>query len=294
MHRLRRAGEAAVVLVYLWRDLGRGVRLGVLVVVGALLWALIALTLFGGGEGDDAAPAVTLRPVPAASTATATAVTTGTATATSTPASTPVPGTATPAGTPTPEPTPATPTPEPAATPVASISDLHARYGEPPSAGIGRMRIPALAIDAPLGETYVGGDGQMPNPHGPSDVVWYDFAAWEGYGGTIGGGNNAIFSGHVDYAAHVAYADVDFRGRGVFYDLGLLSPGDIVEVESGGLAARYVVLWRRLIDADAGDWGEILGSEVDVDSITLITCGGEFDHEARSYADRIVVRAVRI
>ena len=32
---------------------------------------------------------------------------------------------------------------------VKSIDELHAEFGEPPSATLGRMRVPALGIDAP-------------------------------------------------------------------------------------------------------------------------------------------------
>ena len=141
----------------------------------------------------------------------------------------------------------------------------------------------------------VGSDGTMPNPSGPSDVVWYDFADWVGFGGELGGGRNAIFSGHVDFAAHVPFAGVDFRGRGVFFSLDLLSPGDVIEIEAGGQTLRYAVQWRRQVEAaDAGAWVEILGDNVEQDSITLITCGGQFNTASRSYLDRVVVRAVRI
>jgi hypothetical protein len=177
---------------------------------------------------------------------------------------------------------------------VKSIDELHAGFGEPPSASLGRIRVPALGIDAPLGQSSVGGDGQMPSPTGPSDAIWYDFAGWDGFGGSIGGGQNAVFSGHVDYASHVEYAGVDFRGRGIFFSLGLLSPGDVIEVDSGGETVRYAVAWRRQVGAVASEWGEILSSDVPVDSITLITCGGEFNFAERSYLDRIVVRAERI
>ena len=260
-----------------WRQLGRGARVGALVGLGATLGVVIAAVALAGGGGSDTAPPVVVRtPTP-----------TPTATPTSTPSATP------PAATTTPTPT-ATATPEPTPQPVVgSIDELHAEFGEPPSATLGRMRVPALGIDAPLGQRFVGGDGQMPNPTGPSDAVWYDFTAWEGFGGTIGGGNNAIFSGHVDYTAHVSYAGVDFRGRGVFFSLALLSPGDVIEVEAGGETLRYAVAWRRQVGAEASDWGEILSSDVPVDSITLITCGGEFNFAERSYLDRIVVRAER-
>ena len=289
MGEFRRDGPAD-----LWWNLGPAGRVGLLILIAILLSALSAVVLLRSGPNGDAPPVI-VREVTPTPTATPPPTPTATPALTATPATT---GTATATPTPTERPDPPpdaiTPTPAPDGPVVGSIDELHSRYGEPPNAVLGRLRVPALGIDAPLGARSVGGDGQMPNPVGPSDVIWYDFTGWEGFGGEIGGGNNAVFSGHVDYAAHVTYAGVDFRGRGVFFSLSLLSPGDVIEVESGGQTVRYAVSWRRHVDAVDGDWQEILGSDVPVDSITLITCGGEFNFESRSYVDRVVVRAERI
>ena len=251
-------------------------RAAVLAAAGATLGGVVgAVLLLGGGGGSDDAPAsVVVR--------TATPTPTSTATPVATPSPTP---TATP--TPTPEPTPEGPPT------VLSVEALTAEFGDPPDATLGRFRIPTLGIDAPLGTRFVGDDGQMPNPTGPGDVVWYDFGDWEGFGGSPGGGQNAIYSAHVDYAAYVAYAGVDFRGRGSFFHLDLLSPGDTIEVDVNGETLTYSVQWRQVVSAENGNWAEILSAAVDTDSITLITCGGDFNFATRSYLDRTVVRAVR-
>ena len=286
----------------LWWNISPLGRIGILLLAGILL-AVVGAMLFSGGGSDDGDPPVIVRTVTPSPdpTQTPTPAPPATATATARPdqTATPEPGgtaaaTPTATATPAPPPDPGTPTPEPGSDPVSSIDELHDKHGEPPGAVLGRMRVPALGIDAPLGVRLVGGDGQMPNPAGPSDVIWYDFSEWEGIGGAIGGGGNAVFSGHVDYAARVPYAGVDYRGRGVFFSLSLLSPGDVIEVESAGQTIRYAVSWRQTVDAEATDWGEMLSADVAVDSITLITCGGEFDFDSRSYVDRVVIRAERI
>ena len=280
-------------------------RRGLLLLLAAVVLVAAGAMLLRGGS-DEGAPAVivsAVTPTPrAAPTAAGAPAPTATPepepTATATPRA---PATATegpapePTATPEPEPTAtATATPEPGAVVVETIEELHAEYGEPPGAVLGRLRVPALGVDAPLGQTRVGSNGVMPNPAGPSDVLWYDFSEWEGIGGAIGGGGNAVFSAHVDYAARVQYAGVDYRGRGVFFGLSLLSPGDMIEVETGGRILRYAVSWRDTVNAEDTDWNEVLSSDVAVDSITLITCGGEFDFDSRSYVDRVVVRAERI
>jgi len=185
-----------------------------------------------------------------------------------------------------------TPTPEPV---VTSLSELHDEFGDAPDATFGRLRIPVLGVDAPLGSRYVGESGVMTTPSGPGDAVWYDFSQWDDLGGSPGGGNNAVFSGHVDYNAYVAYAGIAYRGGGVFRNINLLSAGDVIEVQVGGQTLTYVVTWKQQVSADTSEtnWHEILTASVPVDSITLITCGGDFDTAERAYLSRTVVRAER-
>ena len=174
-----------------------------------------------------------------------------------------------------------------------ALDELHRMFGEAPDATLGRLRIPVLGVDAPVGQRYVG--AKMPNPTGPGDVVWYDFSEWDGLGGVPGGGRNAVFSGHVDYNHTIPWAEASYRGEGVFFSLRLLSPGDVIEVEVGGNVLQYTVMWTRQIEADGPDaeWLPVLSGDVPVDSITLITCGGEFDVATKSYRDRFIVRAER-
>lgn len=187
-----------------------------------------------------------------------------------------------------------TTTTQPASAPtVSSLDELHRRFGEAPDATLGRLRIPVLGVDAAVGRRYV--NAKMPDPTGPGDVVWYDFSEWDGLGGVPGGGGNAVFSGHVDYNLQIPWAEAYYRGEGVFYALNLLSPGDVIEVEVGGKIMQYTVKWTRQVAADGPDnvWLPILTGDVAVDSITLITCGGEFDVATKTYRDRFIVRAER-
>jgi LPXTG-site transpeptidase (sortase) family protein len=175
---------------------------------------------------------------------------------------------------------------------VNSIEELHEVYGEPPDATLGRMRIPALGVDAPLGVRYVATDGVMLNPSGPGDVAYYDFSGWEGLGGYPTTGGNAVFAGHVDQAEHLDYAGVDYVGPGVFIALSQLSGGELIEIDLGNGPATYIVEWIREVRV-ADDWLSILSANVEVDSITLITCGGDFNTAEAAYTHRTVVRAVR-
>ncbi len=188
------------------------------------------------------------------------------------------------------------PTEDPSLPTLKALRDFVRQVGDPPNANLGRFRIPRLGVDAPIGERVVGSDLNMQylNPYGPADVSWYNFDVDPRYGGHIGEGENAIFAAHVDYAALVPFAQVNYSGPGVFRDLGLLTGGDIIEVTMDGRTVRYRVVWHRQIDEADGDWGELFSASVpEGDAITLITCSGDFNTTTREYDSRTVIRGVR-
>lgn len=191
-----------------------------------------------------------------------------------------------------------TPTPFPTGQPgqvVTTVKELVSKFGYPPGTNYATIRIPAIGVDARVGSRTVGRDAIMPAPNGPAEVVWYDMGLWDGLGGSPGAGQNAVFSGHVDYADPVPYTNVSYRGQAVFSQLHLLSQGDIIEVNYKGQTLRYKVEWRRqLTSGGQTDWGNIWASNTGADSITLYTCGGQFDFKTREYDDRVIVRAVRL
>ena len=248
-------------------------------VAGLVVVALLAAAC-GGGSSDDAAVVRTTIPTPLP-----------TATANPTTAATPTPAE-------TPEPTAtAEPTPEvPINVEVTSLAVFVDEHGYPESATFATLRIPRFGVEAQVSAKRVGGGAAtMPNPNGPAEVAWYDLSDWDGLGGTPGGGQNAIFSGHVDYRAHVGYAGVDFRGLGVFAKLPDTQPGDLIEIDFQGETLRYQVAWTRQVVANGTtDWASIWSSDTEVDAITLYTCGGDFNFDQRNYQDRVVVRAHRV
>ncbi len=178
---------------------------------------------------------------------------------------------------------------------VGSLQQLRALYGEEPRADDARLRIPSIGVDAAVGRHVVAeSDAVMPMPYGPADVAWYDFQGAH-FGGTPGGGGNAVFSAHVDYHANVSYAGVRYRGPGMFADLDRLRPGDVIEVVRAGETLRYAVSWSRVLPAaDLEAWGDVIGRKTPIDSVTLFTCDGIFDGRTISYSHRLVVRAERL
>lgn len=241
------------------------------VIVGGALVALVVL--LGACSGGNAAPPPTETPAATAAPSPTVAVTT-----TRTPTTTPTP----------------IPTEDPNAETVEGLAQFLNTFGYPSDANYARLRIPTLGVDTQVSAKFVGGDGVMVAPAGPADVVWYDMTLWPGMGGVPGEGGNAIFSGHVNYAAYVPYADVNYRGNGVFALLGLLGNGDIIEVDFRGQTLRYGVVSVRDLAADGPGWAQVWSNADGIDSITLYTCGGEFDATTREYSHRIVVRAQRL
>jgi LPXTG-site transpeptidase (sortase) family protein len=79
----------------------------------------------------------------------------------------------------------------------------------------------------------------------------------------------------------------------VFFELNGIERGDSIELDLGNGPVKYKVRWVREVSYDEGDWKSILSANVSVDSITLITCGGEFNRAEGAYTARTVVRAVR-
>ncbi len=243
----------------------RGVNPRLAAVAGGVVLLVLVGIAFGLTRGGT--PEVTVQAV-ASATATSNAGVPAAATATPTSSETPIPGAV-----------------------VTTVKDLIAKFGYPPGTNYAELRIPTIGVDAMVGSRAVGRDGVMAAPAGPADVVWYDMGQWAGLGGAPGGGN-AIFSGHVDYAANVPYANVRYRGQGVFSQLHLLSQGDIVEVLYKGQTLRYEVVSRQQLGPNA-DWASVWKSN-GKDSVTLYTCGGAFDASTAEYADRVVVRAERV
>lgn len=187
-----------------------------------------------------------------------------------------------------------TPTPEPS---IGSIEDLVSLHGDPPGYDFARIRIPLLGVDAPVGVSVVDGSSGtlLGSPEGPATVFWYNLDEWPGLGGVPGDGGNAIFGGHVDISAYLPYADATYHGPAVFRDIFQLALGDRIFVDRNGVTLEYSVAWTEQVAVgNSNRWGEIWSGDVDVDSITLYTCGGDFDASNATYADRLVVRATRV
>lgn len=157
-----------------------------------------------------------------------------------------------------------------------------------------RLVVSKYGINAPLSYKTVAADGVMPNPDGSDDVAYYNFANWPGKGGAPGQGGNSVFAGHVDSGrVPCKNGTVPAPCQAVFWDIGKLAIGDTIEVVIGTNTYRYSVTSNQPVHAENGDWDGIVSARAQ-ETITLITCGGDFNPQTREYTHRQVVVAVRV
>ena len=122
-------------------------------------------------------------------------------------------------------------------------------------------------------------DGVMQDPTGPWIVSWYQETP------KAGGDGNTVMAGHIDYWN---------VGPAVFYNISDLVDGDTIEVfGEDNRIYSYRVNWVREYHVDeltSDTIQEIVGPTTQR-SLTLITCGGEFDYASGEYLSRTAVRA---
>lgn len=141
------------------------------------------------------------------------------------------------------------------------------------------IRVGGIDIEAPVVAVGVEDDGQMEIPSDVDEIGWYTFGPSPGEPGS------AVLAGHVSGGR---------QGRGVFYDLKRVEPGDIVEVDhEDGTTTRYVVVGVETVDKGDLPVDRIFAREGDP-VLTLITCGGSFSRSLNSYDSNVVVVAVPI
>jgi hypothetical protein len=138
---------------------------------------------------------------------------------------------------------------------------------------------PDAGVDAAIEVSEIV-DNRMADPTGPWVVAWYPTTSGPG------GEDNIVMSGHVDYW------DV---GPAVFWSIRDLPQGTLFTVITDRNESYvYRVEWIQEFQAsglDQATMSEISGRK-DSETLTLITCGGEFDQAKGEYLSRMVVRCV--
>ena len=128
----------------------------------------------------------------------------------------------------------------------------------------------------------INSKGALGTPNNIFDVGWYDASDKPGTGGTM------LIDGH----------NGGPRVHGVFKDLPSLVAGDIITVERGdGVKYNYRVVENKtvpLADSDSYMKLALRSPEAGKESVTLITCTGEWSQAQDTYLSRQFTRAVLV
>jgi hypothetical protein len=141
-----------------------------------------------------------------------------------------------------------------------------------------RITIPAIHVNATVGELGLNKDGSVQVPSG-----WYT-TGWYKYGPAPGQLGSAVILGHIDSVA----------GPAVFYELPLLRPGNLINVKlKSGVTVHFAVIglreWKKTQLPD-----KLVFGPRSYDALNLVTCGGQFDYSTHHYLSNIVVFAKRV
>lgn len=137
-------------------------------------------------------------------------------------------------------------------------------------------------VNARIIPVGVNASGELATPNNIFDVGWYDASGLPGMGKTM------VIDGH-NGGPHV---------HGVFKNLPDLANGDIIKVERGdGLIFNYRVVENKTVllsEADAYMSVAAKSPESGKESITLISCTGEWSSVQKTYLSRQFTRAILI
>ena len=128
------------------------------------------------------------------------------------------------------------------------------------------------------------GDGRLGTPTNIFDVGWYDGSSKPGQGGTI------IIDGH-NGGPNI---------EGVFKHIDTLVVGDVIEIALGGSDVIYKYRVEENVEVKLENADKYMNKEArkspieGKESITLITCIGEWSEQQQTYLSRQFVRAVLI
>jgi LPXTG-site transpeptidase (sortase) family protein len=141
-----------------------------------------------------------------------------------------------------------------------------------------RIEIAKIGLSAEIESLEVVG-GAFQEPTTAEQVAWYKDTGWLGQPGNI------VMAGHLNYWG---------VPEGVFFSLDNVASGDIIELTADdGTVYRYTVTSVQLLPANATSLQSVT-ADTNAETLTLITCGGEWDGSTQHYLHRTVVQAERI
>ncbi|MDQ0994308.1 class F sortase [Streptomyces sp. V3I7] len=172
------------------------------------------------------------------------------------------------------------PQPAPAAAAAADTRVPSAAPARPvqalPFSAADRVAIPAIRVDAPVVPVGLDEDGWIgaPPPENPNLAGWFTGAVSPGEKGT------AVVVGHVDNKS----------GPAVFYGLGSLKKGDLVDVRrADGRTAEFEIYGVEVFGKNDFPGDRVYGAK-GTPELRVITCGGGYSKQ-NGYDGNVVVFA---
>lgn len=140
------------------------------------------------------------------------------------------------------------------------------------------VNVPKIGVNAQVIGLGVNPDGTLQVP----SLEQAQLTSWYQDGPSPGESGNAVIVGHVD--SHVT-------GPAVFFRLGELLPGDVVQIDrADGTVATFRVDGVKSYPKTDFPTDLVYGPS-DRPGLRLITCGGDFDENQHSYQNNVIVFA---
>lgn len=173
--------------------------------------------------------------------------------------------------------------PSPAPVPPAALPEVPrqsaslAALPAPVSAPV-RVRAESIGIDMTIEAVGLDDGSAMALPANPAVAAWYRYGA-----GPDSPAGATVVAAHVDSLAY----DI-----GPFAQLADAPAGtEIVLDTADGASHRYTIASVESVEKPSVPWANVF-DRTGQPRLTLVTCGGEFDYEARRYLSNVIVTAV--
>jgi hypothetical protein len=173
----------------------------------------------------------------------------------------------------------AAPTPGPAPVAVPDVPRQSADLTAQPAAASApvRVQVDTLGIDMPIEGVGLDGDA-MALPANPAVAAWYQYGP-----APASPAGSTVIAAHVDSLAY---------SLGPFARLADAPAGTLVAISTAdGGTHRYTIESRTIVEKQAVPWAVVF-DRTGPPRLTLVTCGGEFDYQARRYLSNVIVTAV--
>lgn len=149
------------------------------------------------------------------------------------------------------------------------ISKSLVKFGRPT-----RLIIPKIKVNAIVKYVGVTAQGAMGVPKGPTEVAWFDLGPRPGEVGS------AVISGHYGWKNNIP---------AIFDNLNKLQKGDELSIkDEKGVFTTFVVRESRIFKENQ-DASSVFGSSDGKSHLNLITCGGIWNKERKSYSNRLII-----